>query len=248
MKKISVIFSLTLFFFMFISCVPSSAKPSDYKSAELLQLSEPKENQEMAILHTNLGDIKFVLYEDLAPNTVKHFKKLVNEGFYNNRDFYGIQLSDNAIFSGAVSEDGKKAKITTDNKKPIDVEFSSSLWHFSGAVSAYGDEVGFLDKKIVSDSRFFIMGYKEVDYDLLRSMEEYGYPTQVINAYKLMGGNPTLTGKYTVFGQVIEGLEIINTVIDSGYKKGNGHNLIRPNMDIIIKEAEIAKYSSELNK
>ncbi len=246
MKKIiKSILVITLCMFSLVSCMPAGSYPESYSDVNLVQLSQPKENQEMAILHTNLGDIKFVLYEEYAPNTVKQFKKLVEEGFYNNKECYGIQTETSTMFTGATTDDGKEGKIATDDNKPLDVEFSQNLWHFTGAVSAYGSEEGIYNKKIKSDSRFFIMGNRSVDPQILKAMEDYKYPTEVIDAYKEVGGLPTLTGKYTVFGQVVEGLDIVNSVIDSGFKKEDGKETIKPNKSLVIESAEIVTYTPQ---
>lgn len=247
-KSIKFILAISVCLFMFVSCMPAGTYPESYNDVKLVQLEKPKDNQEVAVLHTNLGDIKFVLYEEYAPKTVKQFKELVKEGFYNNKECYGIQTETKTMFSGATTEDGKKGKIATENNKPLDVEFSQNLWHFSGAVSAYGEEEGFYNKKIKSDSRFFIMGNRPVDPQILKAMEDYQYPKEVIDAYKNAGGLPTLTGKYTVFGQVIEGMDIVNSVIQSDFKKVDGKDSIKPNKSLIIKKVEIIPYSKNSAK
>lgn len=247
MKKINKsLLAILLFLVVFVSCMPTTniAFPENYKDVNLIQLKPPKENQEMAVIHTNLGDIKFVLYEEYAPKTVKQFKKLVNDGFYNNKKCYGIETNNKTIFTGATTEDGKKGKIDTENSKALDVEFSQNLWHFSGAVSAYGTEKGIYNKTIKSDSRFFILGNRGVDTEILKVMEQYHYPKEVIEAYKYLGGLPTITGKYTVFGQVVEGLDIVNDVINSDFKEVHGKKTIKPNKELIIYSIDIINYMS----
>lgn len=235
---------MTLWLTGFVSCLPQEI-PQNYDDATLVQLYQPQPNQEMAVLNTNLGEIKFVLYEQYAPNTVKQFKKLVEEGFYNNNECYGIQSNISALFMGSSDEDGEKGEIRTDDNNALDVEFSPSLWHFTGAVSAYGDEKGFYNKSIKSDSRFFFMGERAVDTDIINSMEDYDYPKQVIDAYKQLGGVPTLTGKYTVFGQVVEGIDIINKVINSSYQEIDGNKTIKPNLNLVIENITITNYTQK---
>lgn len=79
-------------------CLPAGSRPVDSANFTLVQLQPPEEGQDMAVVTTNVGTIKFVLYEDYAPNTVKQFKALVEEGFYENNPVYAVQKDIGSFF------------------------------------------------------------------------------------------------------------------------------------------------------
>lgn len=64
-------------------------------------------------------------------------------------------------------------------------------------------------------SQFFIVQAKEVDSGLLSQMEQLadrGFPTECVEDYKALGGTPWLDFKHTVFGQVVEGMDIVDAI------------------------------------
>lgn len=243
-KLIKTIFAATLVVCCLTACMPAGSEPIS-KNMHLVQLDPPEEGQEMAVVTTNKGVIKFVLYEKYAPNTVKQFKTLVEEGFYNNSPIYAVQKDISTFLTGSSDGVGKEGKVVTEDGKKIKAETTPDLWHFSGAVSAYGESSGVLTKQIQSDSRFFILGDRPADTAVIEEMEEYSYPEEVINAYKEKGGLPLYTGQFTVFGQVIEGMDVVNDIIDSKMEKDEaGQETPIPDEELVIEKIELAAYSS----
>ena len=222
-------------------CFPAGTKSSDYESIDLVQLQKPKEGQDMAVITTPYGTISFVLYTEHAPNTVAQFKALVEKGYYTNNAFWGVNTESSSILGGASDAEGKTGEICTPDNKPVVSEASMDLWHFTGAVSAYGDEKGLFTKTIQADSRFFIMGTKEPLIEIAEQMESNDYPTEVIEAYKTLGGFPLFTGSFTVFGQVVDGLDVVDTILKQPVKKST----IYPEEEILIEKIELTTYTSE---
>lgn len=74
----------------------------------------------MAIVHTTMGDISFVLYEEQAPKTCQQFIDLVNEGFYTDRDIYGIEMGN--VFTGSEDHGGIQGKTTAENGRGYEPE------------------------------------------------------------------------------------------------------------------------------
>ncbi len=211
---------------------------SQKESLELVQLQKPNEGQDMAVLHTSLGNISILLYGQYAPNTVNQFKKLVQDGFYNGKNIFPISGDEHTFLSGADGQDGSSGTVATENGKPVEPEVTPNVWHFSGAVSAYGKETGIFNKRYVSDSRFFIVGNQSAQTELIEQMEEGGFPREVISAYKKLGGRPQYTGFYTVFGQVIDGMDVVEELITK-VQSGAGE-------DLMINSAELTTYSEEM--
>ena len=65
----------------------------DFTQMDLVQLNKPSEGQDVAVIETNLGTITAVLYAEFAPKTVANFKKRAEEGFYDGKPFFALQLS-----------------------------------------------------------------------------------------------------------------------------------------------------------
>ena len=87
-------------------------------------------------------------------------------------------------------------------------------------------------------SQFFIVQAKEVPDSLISQMEELadrGFPAEITKAYKELGGTPWLDFKHSVFGQVYEGMEVVDAI--AGVKCGAGD---RPLFDVTIDKIEIS--------
>lgn len=247
-KWISIVLTLSLGVVMLTGCAPAvdSASQQD-NEPELVQMKPPADGQEMAVVTTNYGEIKFVLYEEYAPNTVSHFKKLVEDGFYNNNGVWGIQKETNSFMAGATDAAGKEGKIETDDGKPVSPEVNKNVWHFSGAVSAYGKEQGVFNKSIMSDSRFFILGETLANQQILDKLQEYDFPQNVIDAYKVLGGCPQITGNYTVFGQVVSGMDVVDEIVSQQVVMSKDQKSIGKPVDpIVIEHIILDTYSSKI--
>lgn len=219
--------------------MPSDTKPISEQDIELIQLNEPVEGHETAVIKTTFGDITMLLYEAEAPKTVAHFKQLIAEGFYKDRSIF-TEIGVNSFVTGATDDIGIEGKLLTEDQKSIECEVTPNLWHFSGAVSVLAFEKGPLSKKMVSDSRFFIVGDIDPLTKTVEEMEKFEYPVKVINAYKEYGGLPTYTGMYTVFGQVVEGMDVVNKI--SAIK--NAEDKTGPINDAKIISIELSRYKA----
>lgn len=220
----------------FTGCMASNTAPIDESSIEFVQLEEIQDGRETAVITTTEGTITMVLFEKEAPKTVAHFKKLIQEGFYNDKPLYS-QSGPHTFVTGADSEDGSTGKLVTNDGNAIECEVSQNLWHFKGAVSAYGYEKSKLSRQMLSDSRFFIVGNIEATTDMVTQMEDAKYPMKVINAYKEHGGLPHYTGLYTVFGQVIEGMDVVDRLSQMAIDEENGMTV-----DAKVLKIELSTY------
>ncbi|MBX2814993.1 MAG: peptidylprolyl isomerase, partial [Saprospiraceae bacterium] len=95
----------------------------------------------------------------------------------------------------------------------IDAEFGA--FHFKGALSAARTPDQVNPQKRSSGSQFFIVqGYKVPEHELNRFAQQKGvtYTEEDRKRYQEEGGYPPLDGEYTVFGQVVDGLEVIDKI------------------------------------
>lgn len=192
----------------------------DFSEMNLVQLDKPAEGQDVAIIETNVGTITAVLYAEFAPNTVANFKKRAEEGFYDGKPFFALQKGIYAI-TGASNDEGTEG--ITDDGKYIENECSVNLWPFKGALLGYSSQQGY------SDSRFFFTGALEVTEENKKELRGYTnqetsaqvIPEELITAFEKRGSVPGFAGSYTVFGQVINGFDVLDKILWTDSDKSN---------------------------
>ena len=176
-------------------------------------MCQAQEKETVVVINTNYGTIKAKLYND-TPLHRDNFIKLINEGWYNGSPFH--RVINNFMIQGGQNKDGRM-----DPGYTIPAEFKSNHFHKKGALAAarQGDQVN--PKKASSGSQFYIVQGQVFDDKKLALYEErLGkiFSAKQRQAYKTVGGTPHLDGDYTVFGEVIEGLDIVDKI--AGVKTG----------------------------
>ncbi len=187
----------------------NSIDPSDIDYS--IQLLAPQEGDDIAVFETSLGTITVQLYTDEVPTVVQNFKDLVEEGFYDGQVFYQIVPSVGAEVFGSATDDGNEP--TSNTGSPIKAEYSESLWPFSGSLCAMCSEMGQLwNKGYYFDSRSFFISDVQLTDETLQQMEENYFPAMMTNAFEELGGVPGIAQYHTVFGKVIDGMEVVNEI------------------------------------
>ena len=192
------------------------------------------------LLKTTFGDITFALYDD-TPQHRDNFRKLVNEKFYDGVLFHRI-IQGFMIQGG--DPDSKTAKPgqrlgSGDVGYTIPAEFVPAHFHKRGAVCAarMGDNVN--PQKASSGCQFYIVDGTVYDGDKLNMIAQRTGKTftpEQVQVYTTVGGAPFLDGDYTVFGEVISGMEVVDKIA-SQQKDGAD----RPLEDIKIISATILR-------
>lgn len=196
-------------------------------------LGQKKKKQAKVLMTTEYGDIKLVLYNE-TPKHRDNFIKLVSEGFYDSTLFHRV-IQNFMIQGGDPESKNAKKEAQLGNGGPgytIPAEFNTGLIHKKGALAAARMGDGVNPNKESSGSQFYIVqGKKYVKDDLVKMSERTGknYTEEQYTMYETMGGTPHLDMGYTIFGEVIEGLEVIDKIAEVA--KGMGD---RPVEDIII--------------
>ncbi len=191
-----------------------------YPQLELEKAEGPK-----AVLKTNHGDIKIQLFEKLAPMTVENFVRLAEKHYYDKTTFHRV-ISDFMIQGGDPKGDGTGGESIWGH--PFEDEFSRQLFNLRGALSMANAGPN------TNRSQFFIVQNKNMPKRYIKQMEPAGYPKEIIKAYK-QGGTPWLDGRHTVFGQVIEGMDVVDEIA-----KVKKDKLDKPLEDVIIEKIEIS--------
>ena len=176
--------------------------------------TQAQEKETLVLIKTSLGDITVKLYND-TPLHRDNFIKLINEGWYNNSPFH--RVINNFMIQGGHNKDGR-----VDPGYTIPAEFRSNHIHKKGALAAarQGDQVN--PKKASSGCQFYIVqGQVLTPAHIQMYQQRMGltFTQEQIEAYTTVGGTPHLDGEYTVFGEVVEGLDIIDKIakVKTGY-------------------------------
>ncbi|UHR02708.1 peptidylprolyl isomerase [Peptoniphilus sp. GNH] len=198
----------------------------------LEQIKTPEKGEEIAILKTNHGDIKIRLFPDIAPKAVENFKIHIKNGYYDGIIFHRI-IDEFMIQGGDPTGTGRGGESIWG--RPFEDEFDVNYRNFRGALSMANAGPG------TNGSQFFIVQKGPVEEDIIRQMrsmgEEKGYPDQVVDVYENLGGTFWLDGKHTVFGQVFEGMDVVDEIASLPKNA-----MDKPLDDVIIEKASIEKF------
>ena len=206
----------------------------DFKTAAEHQMSMPEDGETIAIMHVkNFGDIKFKFFKDVAPKAVENFLTHAQEGYYDGVTFHRV-INEFMIQGGDPTATGAGGEsIWGENfQKEVDYEYVPYRGSLCMASSSLG--IG---------SQFFITqaNYSE---DMEVTIKNSGYPEALIEQYKNYGGYLSLYMQYTVFGQVFEGMEVVDQIASVETKLSNSNEMSKPVEDVVIESIEVTTYKS----
>ncbi len=202
----------------------AASKLNINKPSKIDQLSAPEKDETIAIMKTNMGDIKIKFFYDVAPKAVENFIKHAQDKYYDGLTFHRV-IKDFMIQGGDPSGSGAGGESIWN--KPFEDEFSDKVHNFRGALSMANSGQN------TNGSQFFIVQLSKVDENSVQFMEQSNFSKEVIDQYKKVGGTPWLDNKHTVFGQVFEGMDIVDKIADVKVKND------RPMEDVLINSIEI---------
>lgn len=173
------------------------------------QMELPEIGDEIAIIHTNLGDIKLKLLTEVAPKTVEAFKKTITDQYFDDSEMIK-SIDTNVIFTTNTLNLDYYEEVFGDEYL---FETNTEYRHYPGAM-------GFLKYlKQGPATEFYITASVELEKEYLESLKELDelYPSVVVDNYSHFGGEPRGDMTYTVFAQVYEGMEIVNEIYATSY-------------------------------
>lgn len=183
--------------------------------------TEVAENEKLVQMNTNMGAIKIKLFPEIAPKTVENFITHAKNNYYNGIIFHRV-IEDFMIQGGDPTGTGMGGESIYGSA--FEDEFSMEAFNLRGALSMANAGPN------TNGSQFFIVQKKDA-FGLRQ-----GYPQEIIDAYNEVGGTPHLDHAHTVFGHVVEGMDVVDAIaaVKVGYAD-------KPVEDVVIESIDIIK-------
>ena len=185
--------------------------------AILFSCNPKKSNEPVIRLTTNYGKITLKLYPE-TPRHRDNFVKLAESGYYNGILFHRV-IADFMIQAG-----DPNSRIAENTQPlgagdapytiPAEIVFPR-YYHKKGALAAARQADYVNPERASSGSQFYIVKgrtFSDPELDMMQSQYGVNFTPEQRNVYKTLGGTPHLDGQYTVFGEVIEGMDVVEKI------------------------------------
>ncbi|MFV0441191.1 MAG: peptidylprolyl isomerase [Lachnospirales bacterium] len=188
------------------------------------QLDPLQEGEMYAVIDTTMGEIKVKFLPDVAPLAVENFVVHSENGYYDGLSFHRV-IDDFVIQGGDPLGNGMGGESIWG--EPFVNEVSPNARHFYGAlamansgVDTNGSQFYIVETNTIDDAMVTQFESMKADLDQVIYEDEYGqqlkasdfYTEEIIDAYLENGGYFSLDFGYTVFGQVVEGLDVLSEI------------------------------------
>ncbi|MFM9872892.1 MAG: peptidylprolyl isomerase, partial [Fimbriimonadaceae bacterium] len=171
---------------------------------------------DIGVIETTKGKITIMFFPQVAPNHVANFIKLSKEGFYNGTRFH-------RCIPGFMIQGGDP------NSRKME---ASDLWGTGGPQDEKGN-------RISVNAEFSKLKHLRGVLSMARSSD----PNSAGSQFFVMHANaPSLDGKYSAFGKVIEGIEIVDEIVKTGPTDRQLNGSVPPNNAVEISKITIAKW------
>lgn len=211
------------------------------KTTKEIEKSIKKGELKGITISTSMGDMEAFLYTE-TPKHAENMIKLANEGYYDDLLFHRI-IKGFMIQGGDPKSKGADAKARLGSGGPgykVDAEFNPIYIHKKGAIAAARTGGSGNPKKESSGSQFYIVHGKKETLASLKQIEarinsnnpglNFAYTPEQIEIYTTIGGTAMLDMDYTVYGEVYQGLDIIDKIAATKTAPGD-----RPLVDVTMK-------------
>lgn len=216
------------------------------------------------------GTIKAVLFPEAAPVGVDNFKQLADQGFYKGLTIH--RVVDQFMFQGGSTNGNGTGGDAAVNGGSFGIETAQNARHFCGALcyaNAAGQNStqfyivnntqeqdlnafnGTAYREIVEEGKSYIKQYKgttlEEQYRFLtqqyqNTIDFFEGATDGIKELYKKGGTPSLDGNYTVFGQVYEGFDVIQSISKVEVVDNGAGEVSKPVQTIVIKDITVTEF------
>ena len=194
---------------------------------ESYQLKPVATGDVVAVFNTNFGEISVKLFPKEAPKTVENFVTHAKNGYYNGLIFHRV-IKDFMIQGGDPTGTGMGGKSIWGGS--FEDEFDPALHNLRGALSMANAGPN------TNGSQFFIVQADTVPANMIGQMKGMSdsFPEDIVEAYEKLGGTPWLDFRHTVFGQVMDGMDVVDNI--AATKVGAQD---KPVEDVIINSIDI---------
>lgn len=189
------------------------------------QLNEVNEKNPLVTVHTNQGDFTLELFPEVAPKTVENFVTHAKNGYYDGVIFHRV-IEDFMIQGGDPTGTGMGGESIYG--RTFEDEFSREAFNLYGTLSMANAGPN------TNGSQFFIVTAKQVPAQMLKQLKDGGWPEEIVEEYAKVGGTPWLDHRHTVFGRVVEGMDVVLKI--EGVER-NAQD--RPLEDVVIKSMDV---------
>ena len=189
------------------------------------QLNEVNEKNPLVTVHTNLGDFTLELFPEVAPKTVENFITHAKNGYYDGVIFHRV-IEDFMIQGGDPTGTGMGGESIYG--RTFEDEFSREAFNLYGTLSMANAGPN------TNGSQFFIVTAKQVPAQMLKQLKDGGWPEEIVEEYAKVGGTPWLDHRHTVFGRVVEGMDVVLKI--EGVER-NAQD--RPLEDVVIESMDV---------
>lgn len=170
-----------------------------------------------ALIHTDMGDMVVKLY-NATPKHRDNFIKLANEGYYDSTIFHRV-INGFMIQGGDPDSRNAQPGVLLGNGGPdytIPAEIMPNIhFHKKGVLAAARESDDVNPERASSGSQFYIVQgqvYDDSKLDMIEKRTHRKFTPEQRIAYRTIGGTPHLDGGYTVYGEVVSGLDVVDKI------------------------------------
>lgn len=198
------------------------------------------QSQSLVSIETSAGEIIVKLYDD-TPIHKANFLKLVEQNFYDSLLFHRV-IKDFMMQGGDPNSKNASRYKKLGSGGPgysLEAEVEPQHIHKRGALAAARNPDNINPKRKSNGSQFYIVTGRKYPRRYMPRFEETRgkkYSEEELIAYETLGGAPHLDGLYTVFGEVMRGLDVVASVCNAPV---NGAD--RPLKDVYILKIKVIR-------
>lgn len=182
----------------------------DAKDQDKKVKEAPEKGDDVAVFETGEGKIVIMFYPEVAPNHVTHFKKLIKSGFYDGTRFH-------RNIEGFMVQGGD----------PLSKDKANAPMWGTGGYEENGREVNI-------NQEFNEVKHERGIVSTARGPSENSASSQFFLMHQ---DYPSLNGQYTVWGKIVEGIEVVDKIVKTGDPRDNGAT--SPDDAVVLKKATI---------
>lgn len=216
----------------------------EYTKKQLNEMNLPQLNTEIdsktetkVVIDTSGGKMTFKVFNSLVPLAAENFLAHAKDGYYNGTEFFRV-IKDFMIQGGDPTNKGTggnsiwfEKDTSIDSGTGFKNEIVPQLYNIYGALS-YANT----GQENSNGSQFFIVSNKKNSTSKIPFKDSY--PDSILDAYK-KGGEPQLDGSYTVFGQLIDGSDVLQKIQDAAVKTNKSGEASLPKEPVIVNSITV---------